>query len=157
MPYFVSTFFSGVVLTHSNIVSAFKSVLNFLFVALSGKTDLDNEALWVTFECDRLFEELCLFLSVSCWFLAVPRQRRAWLGGPFVDTGPRVVIHDKLSRNRFIVQAFFCTHFTLFMFQEFLENWVFAFLELSFLKIWGFWAKKFLKLSFLSNFWWKYS
>lgn len=33
----------GVVLTHSNIVSAFKSVLNFLFVALSGKTDLDNE------------------------------------------------------------------------------------------------------------------
>ena len=56
-------------------------------------------------------------------------------------------------------QALFCTHCTqwLLMFQEFLENWVFAFLELSFLKIWRFSGENCLKLSFLSNFWWKVS
>ena len=40
-----------------------------------------------------------------------------------------------------VSEAFFCTHWTLFMFPQFLENWVFAILELSFPKFCGFWDK----------------
>ena len=49
-------------------------------------------------------------------------------------------------------QALFCTHSTPFMFPGFLENWVFAILELSFSKIWKFLAENSLKISFFKQF-----
>ena len=49
-------------------------------------------------------------------------------------------------------RLFFCTHSTPFMFPGFLENWVFAILELSFSKNWRFLGKNYLILFFFKHF-----
>ena len=90
-------------------------------------------------------------LGIEVLMVTPPTQRHLWLsvgttagrdfapGHPGGSAGrgvvdPQGLVEPKTTDTQYIA-GFFCTNFTLFMFQEFLENGVLAFLELSFLKI----------------------